>query len=122
MLLGSWEYVPLCVTHRSGKAPRPGFLYTPGCSLADAGTWHGGEEARWRCRGGPEGTVVTLQRQRQWWRAHPVASSTSLIGLGFSVGGYGGSVEPRCPSLDPHLPFMCAVRQGPTNRIRVGLP
>jgi len=44
------------------------------------------------------------------------------IGLGFSLGGCCGSCEPRYPSPHPHLPFMCAVRQGPTNQIRFGLP
>jgi len=54
--------------------------------------------------------------------AHPIAGSTSLDRFRVFCGWDGGSSEPRSPSLDPHLPFMCAVRHGPTNRIRVGLP
>ena len=50
----------------------------------------------------------------------PVARSLDRFRV--SVGGCGGSSEPRSPSPHPHLPFMCAVRQGPTNQIRVGLP
>ena len=44
------------------------------------------------------------------------------IRLGFFVGGYSGSGQHRSPSLNPHLSFYSAVRQGPTNHIRVGRP
>ena len=52
----------------------------------------------------------------------PSLAAPLLIGLEFLCVWDGGSVEPRSPSPHPHLPFMCAVRQRPTNRIRVGLP
>ena len=52
----------------------------------------------------------------------PSLAARFRIGIRVFFGGCGGSSEPRSPSPRPHLPFMCAVRQGPTNRIRVGLP
>ena len=52
----------------------------------------------------------------------PSLAARPLDRIRVTVGGMAAHGEPRSPSPHPHLPFMCAVRQGPTNRIRVGLP
>ena len=67
-------------------------------------------------RGDPaEETVVVV--------GHPVAGSTALDRFRFTVGGMAtASLNLVARALIPTLPFICVVRQGPTNRIRVGLP
>jgi len=54
------------------------------------------------------------------WVGLPVAGSTTVDRIMFSVGG---SPSASCSSSrDPHLSFICAVRQEPTIHIRVGRP
>ena len=64
--------------------------------------------------------VTLLGRRRSRWASRRWQHSFDRIR--FSVVVQGGSDQRRSWSRDPHLSFICAVRQEPINRIRVGRP
>ena len=75
---------------------------------------------QWWSRGGWCRPVGATQ---WWWRAHPVAGSTAFRSvLGFLSVGVAAPANLVLRARSPPSLFICVVRQGPTNRIRVGLP
>ena len=59
-------------------------------------------------------------RRSRW--GFPSLAALTLDRIRFSVGGYGGSGQPRSESHDPHISFIVLCDRGPPTILGLGVP